>query len=167
METTMWGFMDDLNIIPPLGVLSEYLFMFLCIYLLIVIIFICICLFNLVTGHFCKQNRKDKTKFEFWNCICIDNFPMNKGLLYIETEILVRGNRRKMKRVQSKTKRKQLCGNDLIEFQLCYCLYVFKHLIPHCRKKLIELICTIWTLTSVNMLAVSRWVIQWDIFVCF
>ena len=57
---TLWGFMNDLNIIPSPRVFSKYLFLFLCTYLLEVIIFICICSFNLVIGRFCNQNRESK-----------------------------------------------------------------------------------------------------------
>ena len=56
MEVVLWGFVDDLNVIPSPRVLSKYLFLFLCIYLEIVIIFVCICSFNLAFEHFCKQN---------------------------------------------------------------------------------------------------------------
>ena len=65
MEVVLWGFVDDLNVIPIPRVLSKCLFLFLCIYLLTVIIFICICSFNLVIGRFCEQNRKSKIEIEF------------------------------------------------------------------------------------------------------
>lgn len=64
----------------------------------------------------------------------------NQAVLYKETEILVRRNRRKkLKRYKMINKEKQLCGNDPVEFQLCYCPYVFKHIFPCYRKKVIGL----------------------------
>ena len=64
-----------------------------------------------------------------------------QAVLYKETEILVRGNcHKKLKKYKVMNKEKQLCGNDPIEFQLCYCHYIFKHLIPYCRKKVTGLL---------------------------
>ena len=63
IELTLWGFVDYLNDTPTFKVLSKFLFLFLCIYLLTLVIFICICSFNLAIGNFCKQNRKSKIKF--------------------------------------------------------------------------------------------------------
>ena len=61
-----------------------------------------------------------------------------QAVLYKETEILVRGNRRKnFEKYKVINKEKQLCGTDPIGFQLRYCPYVFKHLIPCCQKKVI------------------------------
>ena len=64
-----------------------------------------------------------------------------QAVLYKETDILVRGNRREnFEKYKAINKEKQLCENDPIGFQLCYCPYVFKHLIPCGRKKVSRLL---------------------------
>ena len=92
---------------------------------------------------FVNKTKKVKTILSLkFDCIDLESLPINRQF-YKETKILVRENFCKSKRGTKKNEEKQLCGNYLIEFQLWYCPYVFKHLIHCCRKKLIELIYTI------------------------